>query len=105
MGSHIEKTDEIMPVCISSINNVLDCIAGKVEYWDFSKGNSSYEARVAHVTQVASVCYQSPKALGSISLFDRLQAESGGLPSSSYEMCAVLLTEEQVKQIQSKLIV
>ena len=99
MGSHIEKTDEIMPVCISSINNVLDCIAGKVEYWDFSKGNSSYEARVAHVTQVASVCYQNPKGLLSISLFDRLQAESGGLPSSSYEFIPVLLEQNQVIQI------
>lgn len=95
MGSHIEKTDEIMPVCISSINNVLDGIAGKVEYWDFSKGNSSYEARVAHVTQVASVCYQNPKGLLSISLFNRLQAESGGLPSSSYEFCPVLITKQQ----------
>ena len=99
MGSHIEKTDEIMPVCISSINNVLDCIAGKVEYWDFSKGNSSYEARVAHVTQVASVCYQNPKGLLSISLFDRLQAESGGLPSSSYEFIPVLLDKQQAMQI------
>ena len=99
MGSHIEKTDEIMPVCISSINNVLDGIAGKVEYWDFSKGNSSYEARVAHVTQVASVCYQNPKGLLSISLFDRLQAESGGLPSSSYEFIPVLLDKQQAVQI------
>ena len=99
MGSHIEKTDEIMPVCISSINNVLDGIAGKVEYWDFSKGNSSYEARVAHVTQVASVCYQNPKGLLSISLFDRLQAESGGLPSSSYEFIPVLLDKQQAMQI------
>lgn len=101
MGSHIEKTDEIMPVCISSINNVLDGIAGKVEYWDFSKGNSSYEARVAHVTQVASVCYQNPKGLLSISLFDRLQAESGGLPSSSYEFIPVLLDKHQAMQIIS----
>ena len=101
MGSHIEKTDEIMPVCISSINNVLDGIAGKVEYWDFSKGNSSYEARVAHVTQVASVCYQNPKGLLSISLFDRLQAESGGLPSSSYEFIPVLLNKQQAIKIIS----
>ena len=101
MGSHIEKTDEIMPVCISSINNVLDGIAGKVEYWDFSKGNSSYEARVAHVTQVASVCYQNPKGLLSISLFDRLQAESGGLPSSSYEFIPVLLDRDTVVEILS----
>ena len=68
---------------------------GSVEAWDFSLANSSYEARVYFVSKVASICYGNPKALGSISLFDRLQAEAAGLPSSSYEMCPVLLTKEQ----------
>jgi len=76
---------------INKKENVLDGITGFVEYWDFSKANSSYEARVNAVTQVASICYQSPKALDSVSLFNRLQAESGGLPSSSYEFVPVLL--------------
>lgn len=76
---------------INKKENVLDGINGFVEYWDFSKANSSYEARVNAVTQVASICYQSPKALDSISLFNRLQAESGGLPSSSYEFVPVLI--------------
>lgn len=76
---------------INKKENVLDGIAGFVEYWDFSKANSSYEARVNAVTQVASICYQSPKALDSVSLFNRLQAESGGLPSSSYEFVPVLI--------------
>lgn len=76
---------------INKKENVLDDINGFVEYWDFSKANSSYEARVNAVTQVASICYQSPKALDSISLFNRLQAESGGLPSSSYEFVPVLI--------------
>jgi thymidylate synthase (FAD) len=50
---------------------------------------------------VASICYQSPKALGSISLFERLQAESGGLPSSSYEFIPVLLNRNTVVDILS----
>ena len=102
--THVELQPDLLPL-LGRVDNVLDGIAGFVEHYDFSRANSSYEARVQAITKVASICYQSPKSLGSISLFDRLQAESGGLPSSSYEMCAVLLTEEQVKQIQSKLIV
>lgn len=70
---------------------VLDGITGFVENYDFSLANSSYEARVHAVTKVASICYQSPKALDSVSLFNRLQAESAGLPSSSYEFVPVLL--------------
>ena len=68
---------------------------GSVEAWDFSLANSSYEARVYFVSKVASICYGNPKALGSISLFDRLQAEAAGLPSSSYEFVPILLTKEQ----------
>ena len=102
--THVELQSDLLPL-LGRVDNVLDGITGFVEHYDFGRANSSYEARVQAITKVASICYQSPKSLGSISLFDRLQAESGGLPSSSYEMCAVLLTEEQVKQIQSKLIV
>ena len=69
--------------------------SGSVEYWDFSLANTSYESRVHFISKIASVCYQSPKALGSISLFDRLQAEAAGLPSSSYEFVPVLLTKAQ----------
>ena len=72
------------------IDNTLGC--GSVEAWDFSLANSSYEARVYFVSKVASICYGNPKALGSISLFDRLQAEAAGLPSSSYEFVPVLLS-------------
>ena len=78
---------------LGRIDSILGC--GSVEAWDFSLANSSYEARVYFVSKVASICYGNPKALGSISLFDRLQAEAAGLPSSSYEMCPILLTKEQ----------
>ena len=75
---------------LGRIEDTLGC--GSVEAWDFSLANSSYEARVYFVSKVASICYGNPKALGSISLFDRLQAEAAGLPSSSYEFVPVLLS-------------
>ena len=80
---------------LGRIENTLTDGCGSVEDWDFSLANSSYEARVYFVSKVASICYGNPKALGSISLFDRLQAEAAGLPSSSYEFVPVLITKEQ----------
>ena len=74
-----------------------------VENWDFSRANLNEENRILAITQVASICYQNPKALGSESLYNRLMSESQGLPSSSFEMCPVLLTEEEVKQIQRQI--
>ena len=96
--THVELQPDLLPL-LGRVDNVLDGIAGFVEHYDFSRANSSYEARVQAITKVASICYQSPKALGSISLFDRLQAESGGLPSSSYEFIPVLLDNHQATQI------
>ncbi len=34
-----------------------------VENWDFSKANLNEENRILAITQVASICYQSPKAI------------------------------------------
>ena len=76
---------------LGRIDNVLTEGCGSVEEWDFSLANSSYAARVYFVTRVASICYGNPKALSSINLFNRLQAEAAGLPSSSYEFIPVLL--------------
>src|SRR5574344_1063464 len=61
-----------------------------VEQYDFSTANLSEENRILAITQVASICYQNPKALGSESLYNRLAAESMGLPSSSFEFVPVL---------------
>lgn len=74
-----------------------------VEQYDFSTANMSEENRINAVSTVASICYQNPKAVGSESLYNRLLAESKGLPSSSFEMCPILLTEEEVKQIQRQI--
>lgn len=62
-----------------------------VEQYDFSTANMSEENRIKAITTVASICYQNPKALGSESLYNRLAAESQGLPSSSFEFVPVLL--------------
>ena len=96
--THVELQPDLLPL-LGRVDNVLDGIAGFVEHYDFSRANSSYEARVQAVSMVASICYANPKALGSISLFDRLQAESGGLPSSSYEFIPVLLHKQQAMKI------
>ena len=103
--THVECDPSWPTEPLGRIDNVLTKGCGSVEAWDFSLANSSYESRVYFVSKVASVCYGNPKALGSINLFNRLEAEAAGLPSSSYEMCPILLTEEQFKQLQSKLIV
>lgn len=61
-----------------------------VEAYDFSKANMSNESRLDVITLIASICYQSPKAHRSESLYNRLMAESGGLPSSSFEFVPML---------------
>ena len=62
-----------------------------IEQYDFSKANMSEENRIKAITTVASICYQNPKAIGSESLYNRLLAESKGLPSSSFEFVPVLI--------------
>ena len=68
-----------------------------VEQYDFSTANLNEENRILAITAVASICYQNQKAVGSESLYNRLLAESQGLPSSSFEMCPVLLDYENPK--------
>ena len=62
-----------------------------VENWNFSRANLNQENRINAITQIASICYQNPKALNSDSLYNRLAAESAGLPSSSFEFVGILL--------------
>ena len=62
-----------------------------VESYDFSKANMNQANRLHAVTLVASICYNNPKAIGSISLFNRLACEASSLPSSAYEFVPVLL--------------
>lgn len=73
-----------------AVENVFGDNIAYVKHFDFSRANLSNENRIAAISQIASVCYQNPKALGSISLYDRLACESQGLPSSSFEFVPVL---------------
>ena len=87
-------------IVIEKINekqNILNDDIGFVENWDFSRANLNEENRILAITQVASICYQNPKALGSESLYNRLMAESMGLPSSSFEFVPVILDYENPK--------
>ena len=75
---------------INEKQNILGDNIGFVENWDFSRANLNEENRIKAITTVASICYQNPKAVGSESLYNRLLAESKGLPSSSFEFVPVL---------------
>ena len=87
--THIEVSEDFTkPKGHIKINN--DNI-GFVEYYDFSKANLSETNRIGAISAVASICYQNPKALGSTSLYNRLAAESAGLPSSSFEFVPMLI--------------
>ena len=88
---------------INKKDNIFGDNIAFVEQYDFSTANMGEENRIKAITTVASICYQNPKAIGSESLYNRLLAESKGLPSSSFEMCPILLTEEEVKQIQRQI--
>ena len=69
-----------------------------LESYDFSKANMSNASRLDVITLIASICYQSPKAHGSESLYNRLMAESGGLPSSSFEFVPMLFDYNTIKK-------
>ena len=88
-----EKNYQVLPAIkmVSHKPNIFGDEIAFVQKWDFSKANLNEENRILAITQVASICYQSPKALGSESLYNRLAAESMGLPSSSFEFVPVLL--------------
>ena len=75
---------------INEKQNIFNDDIAYVEQWDFSKANLNEENRIKAITTVASICYQNPKAVGSESLYNRLLAESKGLPSSSFEFVPVL---------------
>jgi len=93
-------------VCVDSsfttptgaVENVFGDDIAYVKHFDFSRANLSNENRIGAITAVASVCYQSGKSLGSESLYNRLLAESSGLPSSSFEFVPVLFEYDFIEQ-------
>ena len=76
---------------INKKENIFNDGIAFVENWDFSTANLSNETRIHAITLIASICYQNPKALNSDSLYNRLMAESAGLPSSAFEFVCILL--------------
>lgn len=83
---------------IAKKENIFGDNIAYLEAYDFSKANMSNESRLDVITLVASICYQSPKSHGSESLYNRLMAESGGLPSSSFEMVPMLFDYNTIKK-------
>ena len=75
--------------------NIFNDDIAYVEQYDFSQANLNEDSRLLAITTVASICYQNPKAIGSESLYNRLLAESHGLPSSSFEFVPVLIPTGQ----------
>ena len=93
-----------MSKLIASKQNIFGDNIAYLEAYDFSKANMSNESRLDVITLVASICYQSPKAHGSESLYNRLMAESGGLPSSSFEFVPMLFDYEEMKKLYGSFI-
>ena len=88
---------------INKIDEVKNIFGDQIAYgelWDFSKANLSEENRIHAITLIASICYQNPKALNSDSLYNRLMAESMGLPSSSFEFVPVFINFEDLNEIE-----
>ena len=82
-------------VSMKHFPNILGDGISYMDHLDFSEANLNDENRLNVITGVASVCYQSSKSFGSESLYDRLMAEAGGLPSSSFEFVPMLLEKAE----------
>lgn len=74
-------------------NNVFGDDIAFIKQYDFSRANSSHQARLEAVTSVASICYASPDKIGSQGLYDRLANEDIGIPSSAFAFIPILMDE------------
>ena len=83
---------------INKKENIFGDDIGFVEHYDFSQANMSEKHRIHAISAVASICYQNPKAINSESLYNRLLAESKGLPSSSAEFVPVLFNYQWISE-------
>mgnify|MGYP003590224062 FL=1 len=83
---------------LATKQNILKDNIGFVSIYDFSRANSSLEARIHAITSVASICYAKPDAVDKVSLYNRLEAESKGLPSSSFEFVPMLIPVEVIEE-------
>ena len=83
-----------LPEMVRENNNVFGDNLAFIKEYDFSRANSSHEARLNAVTFIASVCYQAPDKIGSEGLYDRLANEDIGIPSSAFAFIPVLMDED-----------
>lgn len=83
-------------------NNVFGDDIAFIKQYDFSRANSSHQARLEAVTGVASICYASPDKIGSQGLYDRLANEDIGIPSSAFSFIPVLIRETTNAEIFRK---
>lgn len=93
--THVD-VDDNFTIPAGIIENVFGDNIASVKYYDFSKANLNQENRIGAVSSIASICYANQKALGSISLYDRLACESASLPSSSFEFVPMLFNYKEV---------
>ena len=84
---------------INSKENLYGDNIAKVEQYDFSRANSSDEARTLAITSVAVICTQKFESIGSEKLCTKLLTEAHGIPSSAYGFVPVLLSPRQVLEI------
>lgn len=75
---------------INERQNIFNDNIAYIQQWNFSRANLNEKSRIEAITLIASICYQNKKALNSDSLYNRLMAESSGLPSSSFEFVPIL---------------
>ena len=84
---------------INSKENLYADNIAKVEQYDFSRANSSDEARTLAITTIATVCTQKFDSIGSEKLCTKLLTEAHGIPSSAYGFVPVLLNTYQFFEI------
>ncbi len=84
---------------INSKENLYGDNIAKVEQYDFSRANSSDEARTLAITSVAVICTQKFDSIGSEKLCTKLLTEAHGIPSSAYGFVPVLLTAKKLRKI------
>ena len=73
----------------------------KIEQYDFSRANSSDDARTLAITTIATVCTQKFESIGSEKLCTKLLTEAHGIPSSAYGFVPILLTAKKLRKIGS----
>ncbi len=87
---------------INKINEKLNLYGddiAKIEQYDFSRANSSDEARTLAITSIATICTQKFDSIGSEKLCTKLLTEAHGIPSSAYGFVPVLLNAKQMRKI------